>query len=217
MSMYTSHLSRSDEQRLSDRARLFERLAERKRIEASLRSLDEALRELDAQADSAADAHNTAAQPIQAELAEPSITAARRSKLLSELATLNESLEKKIASVKTVRRPLESQKRELQSIVAPMVSLEGKIASSAPLADRCAAWASSRGLQFAHQRLEVASKSHRAAQHELRQAESEPAKYDLVQFRRRELEWRSECESAGRMLSAARDEHEAAHRRLMAE
>ena len=212
-----SIFDRTEETRLADRARLFRELAERKEREASLRSLEAALRELDSAADDAADQHNTAAGPLQAELASPSIAAARRSKLLDELAVLNDVLEKKVQSLKAIRKPLAKQKQEIQALVSPAVAIESRIMQSAPLSDRCEHWTAQRGLKFAHERARAAQQNHRAAADELRQAQDEPRKYDLIQFLRRELEWAAELASSQRMLDMAREESDAAQAKLMQE
>ena len=210
-----SIFDRTEEQRLSDRKRLFIELEKRKEREQSLHSLELALLELDSAADDAADQHNTLAEPIQLELSSPDITAARRTKLLNELAVLNDSLERKIASVKQIRKPLAVQKQEIQALVSSAAALEGSIARSAPLADRCDAWAAQRGLQFSQQRATAAGKASRLAADELRVARAEPGRYDLIQFERRDGQWAAEVASAGRMLQAAKTEADAAQERLM--
>ena len=212
-----SIFARDEETRIADRKRLFHQLSERKQREQSLHSLELALRELDVQADDAADAHAAAAGPLQLELSSPTITAARRTKLLNELAKLNEVLERKIASVKQIRKPLAVQKQELSALVSSAVAIESKIMQSATLADRCSHWAASRGLKFSHERLSVATKAARIAADELRQAENDPRKYDVVQFLRRAGEWAAEVASSQRMLDAAKAESENTHKKLMAE
>jgi len=205
MSVTHSFLDRSDEERLAERQRIKTAIAERKEREASLRSLELALRELDTQADVAADEHQRAAEPLQNELASPDVTPVRRTKLLVELTKLNDVLESKLASCKAIHKPLELQKRELLKHITSGAALEGSLARTAPLTVQCDAWAAQRGLKFATERLSAARDSHGIAVDELRRAESNPHRHDLIQFLRREGQWRAEVESAGRMLAAAKN------------
>jgi hypothetical protein len=229
VSIFDSFLDRSEDQRLAERSRLRLAIASHQLKVRQLRELQAEIAAIDAAADLAADAHQTTTAPIQSELAgiarqqaadmvagkkEDTTLEARRRELLDDLAAANEVLESAIDKSKRAKKYIAPELTEVTAQVTGGAALEGSLMRTAPLSVQCESWAAKRGLKFATERLTAAGQGHRTALYELRQAEAEPKRYDLIQFHRRELQWRCELKSAGAMVAAARSEHDDCQRRL---
>ena len=227
-----SYLDRSEETRLAERQRLRVEIATREIKIRRMKELQQEVSAIDRAADAAADKHAATCEPIQRELSdicrEQAVDLAtnkkenakletRRRELLDDLAAANEILEAAIAKSKGAKKYVLPELAALTLEIADGAALESQLQRTAPLADQAAAWAGKRALRFASERLAAAQQNHRSAAHELRVAQDDPNRYDLIQFVRRELEWGAEVSSAQRMLDAAKLEHDAAQRKLMAD
>lgn len=113
-----AYFERLEKERLARRAEIRRQIAERDKLMVRVSDLEAQLRELDKRADQAAEKHAAAAEPIQRKLESASGT--QRTKLLSELTTVNLDLERELEGIGRTRNPLIREHRETRSSAAAL-------------------------------------------------------------------------------------------------
>lgn len=107
---------RREKERLARRAAIRQQIAERAELMQAAEDLAAQLRLLDQRADAAAEKHASAAEPLQRKLESASGT--QRTKLLSELTTINLDLERELEAINRVRSQLHKEHRETRTAAA---------------------------------------------------------------------------------------------------
>ena len=129
---------RRERERLARRAEVRQQIKQRAVLMQQVEDLEAQLRELDKRADQAAEKHQAACEPIQRKLESASGT--QRTKLLSELTTINLDLERELEVIDRTRNPLIREHRETRSAAAGLPTEQrlagGDLASPALLAEK---------------------------------------------------------------------------------
>lgn len=213
----------SEKERLAERRRIREQIAERKIVSNRLRELSTEIKKFESRLDQAADDHSTAVAPVQAALESirerqiaaiadrrdpDTATESRRKELVTELQSQNVSLEKRCEEIRLEMKLVETEHYDLErSCVGRGLStvqvLQNQLVRSGNPELLLDQFSIDQGIQFANLRLNSAVGKLRELEGKRAQYEATKDQQEVDHFDRHIRRWQHEQTVAVRLSAEA--------------